>query len=259
MHLLYYIIYVYADDYYRPVMIRLQKYLANAGVCSRRAAEALIRSGRVSIDGEIVTELGSKVDPYTNKIRVDKTRILWKKSPIYLLLNKPKGVLTTVRDPYGRTTIMDLLGRVPGRVYPVGRLDKDSEGLLLLTNDGALAHRLLHPSHKVTKTYHATIRRRPSRAVLDLLRQGVDIEGKMTLPCEMRVLETTRRSTVLEIVLKEGRKRQIRLMLNTVNHPVIRLIRIKMGPVSLGKLQPGKYRILTDSEVESLKKAVGLI
>ena len=240
-------------------MIRLQKYLASAGVCSRRAAEVLIRSGRVSIDGKIVTELGSKVDPYTNEVRVDKTRILWEKPPIYILLNKPKGVLTTVRDPYGRTTVMDLLERIPGRVYPVGRLDKDSEGLLLLTNDGSLAHRLLHPSHKVTKTYHATVRGRPSREILDLLRQGVEIEGKMTLPCEMRVLETLRRSTVLEIVLKEGRKRQIRLMLNTVNHPVIKLIRIKMGPLSLGKLQHGKYRILTDSEVESLKKAVGLI
>lgn len=240
-------------------MIRLQKYLANAGVCSRRAAEVLIRSGRVSIDGEIVTELGSKVDPYTNEIRVDKTRIIWEKPPIYLLLNKPKGFLTTVRDPYGRTTVMDLLEKIPGRVYPMGRLDKESEGLLLFTNDGTLAHRLLHPSHKISKTYHATVRGRPLNAVLDLLRQGVDIEGKMTLPCEMSVLKTTRRSTVLEIVLKEGRKRQIRLMFNTVNHPVIRLIRIKIGPVSLGKLLPGNYRILTDSEVESLKKAVGLI
>ena len=240
-------------------MMRLQKYLANAGVCSRRAAEILIRSGRVSIDGEIVTELGSKVDPYTNVIRVDKTRILWKRPPIYLLLNKPKGVLTTVRDPYGRTTVMDLLERVPGRVYPIGRLDKDSEGLLLLTNDGALAHRLLHPGHKATKTYHAMVKGRPSRAVLDFLRQGIEIEGKMTLPCKMRVLKTSRHSTVLEIVLQEGRKRQIRLMLNTVNHPVIRLIRIKVGPVRLGKLLPGKYRILTDPEVESLKKAVGLI
>ena len=240
-------------------MIRLQKYLANAGVCSRRAAEVLIRSGRVSIDGEIVTELGSKVDPYTNEIRVDKTRILWEKSPIYLLLNKPKGFLTTVSDPYGRTTVMDLLERIPGRVYPIGRLDKDSEGLLLFTNDGALAHRLLHPSHKISKTYHVTVRGRPLKAILDLLRQGIEIEGKKTLPCEMSVMETTRRSTVLEIVLKEGRKRQIRLMLNKVHHPVIRLIRIKMGPLSLGKLLPGKYRILTDSEVKSMKKAVGLI
>jgi pseudouridine synthase len=240
-------------------MMRLQKYLANAGMCSRRAAEALICSGRVSIDGKIVTELGSRVNPYTNIICVDKTRVLWKRPPIYLLLNKPKGILTTVRDPYGRTTVMDLLGRVPGRVYPVGRLDKDSEGLLLLTNDGALVHRLLHPSHKVSKTYHATVRGRPSKADLDLLRRGIEIEGKMTLPCEMRVLKTTKRSMVLEIVLKEGRKRQIRLMFNTLDHPVTRLIRIKMGPIGLGKLQPGKYRILTDSEVESLKKAVGLI
>ena len=240
-------------------MIRLQKYLANAGVCSRRAAEVLIRSGRVSIDGEIVTELGSKVDPYTNEIRVDKTRILWERPPIYLLLNKPKGFLTTVCDPYGRTTVMDLLKRVAGRVYPIGRLDKDSEGLLLFTNDGALAHRLLHPSHKIPKTYHVTVRGRPFKTILDLLRQGIEIEGKKTLPCKMSVLETTRRSTVLEIVLKEGRKRQIRLMLNKVNHPVIRLIRIKMGPLSLGKLPTGKYRILTDSEVKSMKKAVGLV
>jgi len=141
----------------------------------------------------------------------------------------------------------------------VGRRDKDSEGLLLLTNDGALVHRLLHPSHKISKTYHATVRGRPSKAALDLLRRGIEIEGKMTLPCEMRVLNTTRRSTLLEIVLKEGRKRQIRLMFNTLDHPVTRLIRIKMGPIGLGKLQPGKYRILTDSEVGSLKKAVGLI
>jgi pseudouridine synthase len=154
---------------------------------------------------------------------------------------------------------MDLLKRIPGRVYPMGRLDKDSEGLLLFTNDGALAHRLLHPSHKISKTYHVTVRGRPLKAILDLLRQGIEIEGKKTLPCEMSVLETTRRSTVLEIVLKEGRKRQIRLMLNKVHHPVSRLIRIKMGPLSLGKLLPGKYRILTDSEVKSIKKAVGLI
>jgi pseudouridine synthase len=131
--------------------------------------------------------------------------------------------------------------------------------LLLLTNDGALAHRLLHPSHKAAKTYLATVSGRPSREVLDLLRQGIDIEGRMTLPCEINVRKTTRRSTVLEIVLKEGRKRQIRLMLNKVNHPVIRLIRIKIGTLQLGKLQPGKHRILTDSEVKSLKKSVGLI
>jgi pseudouridine synthase len=240
-------------------MIRLQKYLADAGVCSRRKAEALIRSGRVTVDGKIVTELGSKIEPYKNIICVDKTEILCKRSLIYLLLNKPKGVLTTISDPYGRITIMDLLGKVPWRIYPVGRLDKDSEGLLLLTNDGALAHRLLHPSHKAAKTYLATVSGRPSREVLDLLRQGIDIEGRMTLPCEINVRKTTRRSTVLEIVLKEGRKRQIRLMLNKVNHPVIRLIRIKIGTLQLGKLQPGKHRILTDSEVKSLKKSVGLI
>ncbi|MBW1925677.1 MAG: rRNA pseudouridine synthase [Deltaproteobacteria bacterium] len=239
--------------------MRLQKYLANAGICSRRAAEVLIRSGRVTINGE-VARLGSKIDPYTDIICVDKIRVLCKRQPVYLLLNKPKGVLTTARDPYGRTTVMDLLlGRVPERVYPAGRLDKDSEGLLLLTNDGALVHRLLHPSHKISKTYHATVRGRPSKAALDLLRRGIEIEGKTTLPCELRVLKTTRRSTILEVTLKEGRKRQIRLMFNTLGHSVIRLIRIKIGPIRLGKLQPGKYRILTNTEVEMLKKSAGLV
>ena len=240
-------------------MIRLQKFIAHAGVCSRRSAEALIRSGRVSIDGEICTKLGSKIDPYTNVIYVDQTRIVEKRPYTHLLLNKPKGVLTTVHDPSGRTTVMDILKRVPCRVYPVGRLDKDSEGLLFFTNDGALAHRLLHPSYKVSKTYRVTVMGRPSNADIARLRQGIILQGRMTLPCKIRVLSATIRSTVLEIVLREGRKRQIKGMLNTVRHPVIRLIRTRIGPMYLGKLLPGKYRMLADSEVESLKKAVGLI
>ena len=239
--------------------MRLQKFLANAGLCSRRAAEAIIRSGRVRVDGQVVTEMGFRVDPSTNVVSVDNVRIIQERPFIYLFLNKPRGILSTVHDPHGRTTVMDILGKIPERVYPVGRLDKDSEGLLLLTNDGTLTHRLLHPSHKISKTYHVTIKGKPSKTELDLLRRGVEVEKQMTLPCEIRVLGMSRRSTVLEIVLKEGRKRQIRMMLNTVGHEVIKLIRIKMGPLELGKLPSGKYRPLTDYEVESLKKAAGLI
>ncbi len=241
----------------KDTKIRLQKFLAHAGVCSRRAAETLISSGRVSIDGQIITKLGTRVDPYTNDIRVDGTRIVGEKSPIYILLNKPRGLLTTVHDPYGRPTVMGLLGKVPGRVYPVGRLDKDSEGLLLFTNDGALAYRLLHPSHKVSKTYHVTVKGIPSRAELEILRGGVEIEGVKTLPCKIKVLSTLSHSSVIEVILREGRKRQIKMMFNTIGHPVTRLIRVEMGPLKLGRLPPGRSRELTTSEIESLKIAVG--
>jgi 23S rRNA pseudouridine2605 synthase len=238
--------------------MRLQKYLAGAGVCSRRAAETLIRAGRVTVDGAVVTELGVKVDSSFNTVCVDGRAVRLKESTTYILLNKPRGVVTTVRDTHGRTTVMDILGDVGSRLYPVGRLDQDSEGLLLLTNDGSLAFRLLHPSHKVAKTYLVTVDGRPSSTALDLLRRGIEIEGKTTLSCEIRVIETTRRSTVLEIVLKEGRKRQIRAMFDTIDHAVKKLIRTRIGPLKLGKLPAGKWRILSDSEVTSLKKAVGL-
>lgn len=243
----------------KDTKIRLQKFLAHAGVCSRRAAETLISSGRVSIDGQIVTKLGTKVDPDTNDVRVNGTKISIKRSFIYLLLNKPKGILTTVHDPYGRPTVMGLLGKVAGRVYPVGRLDKDSEGLLLFTNDGALAYGLLHPSHKVSKTYRVTVKGMPSKAELDMLREGVEIEGKKTLPCKIKVLTTSSHSSIIEVILKEGRKRQIKMMFNTIDHRVIRLIRIEMGPLKLGELPPGQFRELTESEIKLLKMAVGCL
>jgi 23S rRNA pseudouridine2605 synthase len=238
--------------------MRLQKYLAGAGLCSRRAAETLIRAARVSVDGEVVTELGLKVDSSSSAVRVDGRPVRLKEHTAYIALNKPRGVVTTVRDTHGRTTVMDILGDVGFRLYPVGRLDQDSQGLLLLTNDGSLAFRLLHPSHKVAKTYRVTVHGRPSSAELDLLRRGIEIQGKTTLPCEIRVIKTTRRSTILEIVLKEGRKRQIRAMFDTTDHGVSRLIRTRIGPLRLGKLPAGKWRMLTDSEVASLRKAVGL-
>ncbi len=238
--------------------IRLQKFLAHAGVCSRRAAEDLILSGRVRIDGQIVTKLGTKVEPYIDEVYLDGNRISIKRSLIYLMLNKPKGVLTTVHDPYGRPTVIGLLGKIPGRVYPVGRLDKDSEGLLFFTNDGALAYRLLHPSHKVPKTYRVNVKGMPSETDLEILRQGVEIEGKETLPCEIELVSASSRLSVLRIILKEGRKRQIRQMFDTIGHRVVRLVRVEMGPLKLGKLPPGRSRRLTRSEIRSLKLAVGL-
>ena len=238
--------------------MRLQKFLAHSGVCSRRAAEELIRQGRVKVDGHTVTEMGMQVDPDKSRVEVDGRKVTGCQKHVYLLMNKPRGVLTTVKDTHGRRTVMDLLGITDQRVYPVGRLDLDSEGLLLLTNDGELAQRLLHPSHKIPKKYHVTVKGRPSRKDIKMLMEGVELDGKLTLPCTIRALGTTRRTTLMEITLSEGRKRQIRLMMDLVGHPVIRLVRVEMGPLNIKGLSLGKFRKLDDAEVAALKKAAGL-
>ncbi len=238
--------------------MRLQKFLAHAGVCSRRAAEELIRQGRVSVDGSPVTEMGFRVDPEKSRVQVDGIEVKGCEEHVYLVMNKPRGVLTTVRDTHGRKTVMDIVGNAGARVYPVGRLDLDSEGLLLLTNDGELAQRLLHPRHKISKKYHVTVKGHPSRRDIGLLESGVEIDGRKTLPCRIRFLGKTKRNSVLEVILSEGRKRQIRLMMDKINHPVIRLVRVEMGPVVLQGLSPGKVRQLRETEVQALKNAVGL-
>lgn len=238
--------------------MRLQKFLAHAGICSRRAAEKFIKQGRVGIDGMPVTEMGRHVNPGESIVTVDGREITGCQDHLYLLMNKPRGIITTVRDTHGRRTVIDLLGNLQSRVYPVGRLDLDSEGLLLLTNDGALAERLLHPSHKVPRMYHVTVKGRPSKKDLQLLEQGIKLDGRITLPCRMKIIGTTRRTTLVEVVLQEGRKRQIRLMMDHVAHGVIRLLRIQMGPVKLGALGPGKFRELQATEIASLKKTAGL-
>ncbi|NDY43514.1 rRNA pseudouridine synthase [Dissulfurirhabdus thermomarina] len=238
--------------------VRLQKYLADAGVASRRAAEELIRQGRVAVDGVAVTTLGTRVIPGAQSVTVDGRPVAPGPAPVYILLHKPRGVLTTLRDPFGRPTVRGLLRGVKARVFPVGRLDLDSEGLLLCTNDGALAHRLLHPRFKVDKTYLVTVRGRPSRDDLGRLAAGVEIEGGRTLPCRVRRVGGTRRASVLEVILKEGRKRQIRLMCEAVGHPVTRLVRVAMGPLALGDLPPGAWRPLEPAEVAALRAAAGL-
>ena len=242
-------------------LLRLQKFLAGAGVCSRRRAEKLILQGRVKVDGETVTRLGTRIDAERQQVTLDGKRVLpGAGGHLYLILNKPRGILTTLSDPYGRPTISDLLRDISRRIYPVGRLDMDSEGLLFLTDNGELAHRLLHPSFKVQKRYVVTVGGIPSKRDLDKLRSGVAIgEGILTRPCIIRLIGKKKRQALLEVLLTEGRKRQIRLMFKTIGHPVLKLKRTAMGPLKLGDLKPGTYRRLCTEEIKKLKEAAGLI
>jgi 23S rRNA pseudouridine2605 synthase len=236
---------------------RLQKLLAAAGFGSRRACEVLILEGRVSVNGKVVTELGTKADLSSDVIEVDGKPI-HRPRLLYVLMNKPPGYVTTVKDPHASRSVMQLLPELPARVFPVGRLDKDTAGVLLFTNDGALANRLMHPSHGVRKTYRAVVGSTPSDAALERLRKGVRLEDGMTAPAEVRVLGQDRKSgrCTLELVLKEGRKRQVRRMLEAVGHPVEELVRTRFGPLSAYRLPKGACRMLSKAEVERLQKIV---
>jgi len=236
---------------------RLQKVLAAAGVGSRRACEELIAAGRVTVDGRTAT-LGDKVDPTTAVVHVDGERVVLDPRLAYLALNKPRGVVSTMADERGRTSVADLLGdAVPERVYHVGRLDTDSEGLLLLTNDGELANRLTHPSYGVAKTYLAQVSGPVPAAVRRRLLAGVDLDDGPARADAFRVVDTLGRSALVEVVLHEGRKHIVRRMLDEVGHPVSRLIRTAVGPVKLGDLKPGRWRHLSRAEVAALYAAAG--
>jgi pseudouridine synthase len=244
-------------------MERLQKILSQAGVSSRRAAERLMLDGRVSVNGETVRELGTKADPASDDIRVDGRRIKRAARPRYILLNKPRGYVTTRSDPQHRPTVIDLLVRAKGvtaqeYVYPVGRLDYDSEGLLILTNDGELAARLTHPRHEVARVYEVVVAGIPDAHELDRLRRGLVIDGRRTSPASVAVQpgHPQRASTMtLQITIKEGRNRQVRKMFEAVGHPVDRLRRIAIGPIKDHRLEPGQWRDLTIEEVKKLKLA----
>ncbi|MFB3854195.1 MAG: pseudouridine synthase [Vicinamibacterales bacterium] len=234
---------------------RLQKILSAAGVASRRASERLILDGRVTVNGAVVTELGTRADSETDDIRVDGCR-LQKPRRRYLLLNKPRGYITSRSDPEGRPTVLDLLPSNRGYLYPVGRLDYDSEGLLILTNDGDLAQRLMHPSHEIEREYEVTVVGWPDGSALRRLRQGIALEGRRTKPATVRLEETRagRDQAKLTVVLREGRSRQIRKMCEAVGHPVVRLRRVRIGPIRDASLAPGSARDLTAREVALLKK-----
>lgn len=238
--------------------------LARAGVASRRACEPLIASGHVRVNGKVVTELGTRVEPDADQIEVDGKRINPVLSCITFMLHKPTGVVSTAKDTHGRPTVVDLVPS-PHRLFPVGRLDADSEGLLLLTNDGPLAYALTHPKNHVPKVYKVWVAGVPSQATLHRLSQGVELEDGLTAPARVSVIGTdkperarlTPATTILQVTLYEGRKRQLRRMCETVDHPVVRLLRTQVGPIRLGELQPGSYRPLTPAEVSALWKAAG--
>ncbi len=231
---------------------RLQKILAHAGVASRRKAEEMIQQGRVTVNGQIVTQLGTKVDPAHDDIRVDGGRLKMATSRVYILLNKPAGILSVMDDERGRRSLGDLVS-LPMRLYPVGRLDVNSEGLILLTDDGELANLLTHPRYKHEKEYRVLVSGHPTEKTLEAWQRGVVLEGQHTAPARVTVIRTERDATMLRIIMHEGRKRQIRDVASLLGHPVRELVRVRMGPLLLGTLGSGQWRHLTDQEVLALE------
>lgn len=231
--------------------IRLQKYLSECGVASRRKAEELIANGKVKVNGH-VAQIGDKVNPAKDTVTVFGKKVHNTTEPIYILLHKPRGYVTTLSDELGRKCVTDLLRDVPERVYPIGRLDKDSEGLLLMTNDGEFANLMMHPSHHIPKHYRVTVRPSITDAQIASMTEGMVIDGRRTAPAKVRVLEKQEGRVVLEVVLYEGRNRQIRKMCEQMQLDVARLKRTAMGPVRLGMLPRGQWRELTAEEVEKL-------
>src|SRR5262245_19518788 len=240
------------------MQVRLNKLLSQSGVASRRAADELIRQGRVEVNRQVVSELGTKADPERDEIKVDGRRLKTVPLRRYLLLNKPRGVVSTRSDPQKRTTVVDLLTRagIGGYFYPVGRLDFDSEGLIILTNDGEFAERVTHPRYELDRTYEALVEGIPDDRDLDRLRRGVEIDGRRTLPAKVRLVRVIRargaERALVEIAIREGRNRQVRLMCDAIAHPVERLRRTRIGSVTSQGLAPGELRDLTPAELRSL-------
>ncbi len=233
--------------------MRLQKYLAQCGVASRRTAEKMIQEGRVSVDGQPVTVMGVSVEA-GQQVTVDGKPVLPEAEKHYVLYHKPAGEVTTVTDPKGRATVLDKFRDFPVRLYPVGRLDYDSEGLLLMTNDGDLTERLLHPSREVDKAYLARVSQQVSSPEASLLERGVVIDGRKTSPAKVRILNVTPLYTDMIVTIHEGRNRQVRKMVAAIGHQVVMLRRIRFGPLKLGDLPRGMWRELTPEEISSLQK-----
>ncbi|HEY9074778.1 MAG TPA: pseudouridine synthase, partial [Desulfobaccales bacterium] len=237
---------------------RLQKFLSRAGVTSRRAAEEWIKAGRVSVNGQVVTEMGIKVDPGRDVVLVDGRRVKADLPPVTVMLHKPYGYVSTRKDPQGRRVVMELVGEgLRGRLYPAGRLDYDATGLLLLTSDGELAHRLMHPSYEVPRTYRVTVAGEVSRDTLRQLAAGMEIDGR-EVSVAVQLIKLDEDKTVLELTVWEGRYHLVKRLMEKMGHPVLKLKRIAFGPLRLGQLTRGVYRMLTAEEIAALKQAVGL-
>ena len=236
---------------------RLQKFLARAGVASRREVEKMIVSGKVKVNNQIVKVLGTKICPEVDQVKVGEKLINQPKKNIYLMLNKPKGYITTVKDEKNRPTVLDLLGsEIKDRVYPIGRLDKNTEGLLLISDDGQLAYGLTHPKYEVIKTYRALVKGVPKKGGLEQLRMGIMLAGRKTFPAKVRLLKDLGNESLVEISIHEGRNQQIRKMFKQIGYPVIDLKRVRLASLELGTLKIGEYRFLTGEEIKELYKSI---
>lgn len=237
--------------------VRLQKYMAEAGVASRRKCEEMIAAGLVEVDGQIVTELGTKISG-KETVKVNGKVIRQEQQKVYILLNKPVGYISTARDQFSRKTVLDLVDTVKERIYPVGRLDYDTSGLLLLTNDGELANKMTHPKHEVPKVYRAMILGSIDDEAIGRLQAGIEIEDYTTAPAKVRVIDTDKKNTVVEITIHEGRNRQVRKMFEVLDYPVLRLKRVAIGPLTIDGIEEGKWRYLRKNEIDRLKKDAGM-
>lgn len=242
----------------KPQGERLQKVLAHAGIASRRVCEQMIAEGRVEVNGEVVTELGRRVDPAVDVIHVDSARVVLDADHLTIALNKPVGVVSAMSDPEGRPTLADFTKRYNTRLFHVGRLDADTQGLILLTNDGDLAQRLAHPSWEVPKTYLASVNGRVQRGLVKKLKQGVELDDGVAKADAVTIKEVAPMASIIELTLHDGRNRVVRRMLDAVGHPVIELVRTQVGPIRLGDLRSGRSRIITGAELRSLMSSVGM-
>ena len=235
--------------------MRINKYIALCGVASRRKAEELILAGRVTVNDEVMTELSYQVDEENDIVKVDDKLIKEENKLVYILLNKPEGYITTVKDQFNRPSVLDLVSDIKERVYPIGRLDYETSGLLLLTNDGDLTYKLTHPKHEIDKTYVARVKGKLTKEEIERFKTGLEIEDYTTAPAKLKVIkyDEQRDSSLLEIKIHEGKNRQVRKMCKAINHPVLRLRRSSMGKIKIGDCDIGKYRYLTEDEIKYLK------
>ncbi|KXG76841.1 pseudouridine synthase [Thermotalea metallivorans] len=233
--------------------MRLQKYIAQSGIASRRKAEELIRSGKVKVNGVVIENMGAVIDPSSDVITVDDKIVKIEEKKVYIMLHKPEGFVTTVSDEFNRPAVIDLVKDIKERIYPVGRLDYDTSGLLLMTNDGDLTYRLTHPKHEIPKTYIAKVRGHLAQSAQKKFRQGIDIGGYITAPASLEVLKLERDTSVVKVVIHEGKNRQIRRMFDHLGHPVVSLKRVAIGKLNIDQLPRGKWRCLSPKEVAYLK------